>query len=171
MVAIKTSSRKGAEGALFALLELATKSAITGGRIIFRSYKQMQFKDTPQSTYINRLKRFEKFGLVKKSKTSKENIFTLTTLAKNLRRQAAIKKLRADGLSTLIIFDIPEEKHQARDAFRRYLIKNGYTQLKKSTLIAPFQVSTNLLTLIHELELEKNILFFSVKPEYYAFHR
>lgn len=167
MVAIKTSSRKGAEGALFALLELAARSAIIGGKIIFRNYKQMKLKNTPQSTYINRLKRFEKFGLIKKYTTANGNFYTLTARAKALRRQAAIKKLRNDGFSTLITFDIPEKKHKARDTFRRYLLKNGYTQIKESTFIAPFRVSPNLLSLIHVLELHKNISFFSVKPEYY----
>jgi DNA-binding transcriptional regulator PaaX len=125
------------------------------------SYSQMR-SDISRSGYYKKLKKFEKLGLVKK--TLNGNKFELTQNAKLLRGKT-IKLPRTDGLSTLIIFDIGENKHNARDTLRRYLLKNGYTQLQKSCFLSGYQVSNDLKDLISELQIRKNVVIFSAKMD------
>ena len=160
------SSKRAAARAMWDLLEIISKT-VEGDRIIFRSYTQMRWMNMTRSGYHKKLKRFEKHGLVRKKKLGNGHVFEITAKAKFLRSKAITKKSRTDGHSTLIIFDIPEEKHNARDTLRRYLIKSGYTQIQESCFLSPFQVFDDLKDLIEELKLQKNVSVFSAKSEYY----
>ena len=157
------SSKAAAVDALWELFELAGKAVFGNGEVVFKSYAKMQLIKMPRSTYYTKLKRFERYGLISGSKVGEGRVFIITSKAKALRRKPAAKNLRKDGFSSLIIFDIPEEKHNARDTFRRFLIRNGYTQIKESCFVSPFSVSEDLKELVRELKLEKNISFFSAK--------
>lgn len=77
------------------------------------------------------------------------------------------KNHRSDGFSTIIIFDIPEEKSRQRTIFRRYLQKNGYTLLQKSVLIAPFALSRDVKELIEELDIRRHISVIDGKINYF----
>jgi DNA-binding transcriptional regulator PaaX len=151
--------------ALFATMELfgLIKRSNRSESFIFRTYSQMALNDISRSGYHKRLRRFEKHGLVKKKKTAQGHVFEITPKAKFLRKKAVTKQSRTDGLSTLVIFDIPEEKHSARDTLRRFLIRSGYTQIRESCFLSPFQISTDLRELIDELKLKSNISVFSAK--------
>jgi CRISPR/Cas system-associated protein endoribonuclease Cas2 len=81
----------------------------------------------------------------------------LTEKAKHLRSKPRLKIQRSDNLSTIITFDIPEDKHRARDNFRRYLIKNGYTQIQKSVFISPFKIFDEMTEFMKELGIENNV--------------
>lgn len=162
----KMGSKRAGGKALLELIELVAIAGFKGAEIIFQTYTRMQLT-IARSTYHAKLKRFEKHGLIERKKTANGHVFVISAKAKQLRQKAIIKSPRTDGFASLAIFDIPEEKHNARDTFRRYLIKNGYTKLRESCFISPFQVSSDLKDLVHELKLEKNISFFSAKPEYY----
>ena len=131
--------------------------------LVFKSYGQMNGINLTRSGYLKKLKRFEKHGLVKKTKTANGHVFVITKKAKFLRSKAVTKKTRTDGFSTLIIFDIPEEKHNARDMFRRFLVRNGYTQIKESCFLSPFEISQDIRDLIEELKLKSDISIFSAK--------
>lgn len=120
----------------------------------------------PRSTYYEKIRRFEKQGLLKRQKTQKGTNFIITQKAKYLRRRPAIKQSRKDGFSTLVIFDIPQEKRNARDTLRRYLIRNGYTLIRESCFLSPFKISADLSELLHELKLEKNVTILMAKVEY-----
>lgn len=157
------SSKRAASGALIELLELAGEAAITGVEIVFKTYSQMRLKHISRSGYHKKLKKFEDRGLIKAVSTDSGRVFVITQKAKLLRRAATTKKLRGDGFSTLVIFDIPEDKHNARDTLRRYLVRNGYTQMQKSSFLSPFIISDDLKELISELKLQSNVQFFSVK--------
>ncbi|OGE73570.1 MAG: hypothetical protein A3I07_02370 [Candidatus Doudnabacteria bacterium RIFCSPLOWO2_02_FULL_42_9] len=139
----------------------------TRDRTVFRPYSKMSRVSITRSAYHKRLKRFEKLGLVKKTQTIEGPAFVITKRAKTLRLKAITKKSRSDGFSTLIIFDIPETKRNARDTLRRYLIRSGYTQIRESCFLSPFQVFDDLKELIEELKLQKDVSIFSAKSEYY----
>lgn len=132
----------------------------------FRSYGQMRLTTISRPTYNKKLKRFEKHGLLVRHKTPLGHVFHITAKARQLRHKPTTKILRDDSLSTLIIFDIPEEKHNARDILRRFLIRNGYTLIRESCFLSPFKISSDLKELIEELQLEKNISFFSAKSNF-----
>lgn len=131
--------------------------------IAFTPYGKLRMHMIPRTTYYFRLKKFEKNGLIKKVKREYGASYILTQKAKDLRRKPRVKISRSDGLSTIVMFDIPEEKHKARDNFRRYLLKNGYMQVQKSVFISPFQVFNEMVELIRELGIIDNVNFISGK--------
>lgn len=158
------SSKRAASkvwGELFDLID----RWLDGDKTVFRPYSKMDLSSMSPYAYSRRLKKFKQHRLIQRKKKTKGVEFVLTQRARLLRRKAVSKQLRGDGKSTLIIFDIPEEKHNARDTFRRYLIRNGYTQMKRSAFLSPFKVSEDLKDLIKELKLEKNITIFSASVE------
>ena len=160
------SSKRAAQRALTELLELLANLG-TGDRTVLRSYQRMRPPHLYRQNYYRKLRRFQRHGLIKRVPAAGGSAFVITAKAKSLRRQAVVKKNRTDGLATLIIFDIPEEKRRARDTLRRYLVRSGYTQIRESTFLSPFQIFSELKQLIGELKLAKNISIFGVKPEYY----
>ncbi len=160
------SSKRVANRALGELFELAGKAALLGGEVVFKTYAKMRLRGVPRVTYNKKLKRFEQYGFVEKRKTTDGNVFMLTNKAKKLRARPTSKILRKDGFSSLIIFDIPESKHNVRDTFRRFLIRNGYIQIQRSCFLSPFKISDDILELIKELKIEKNISTFSSKVDY-----
>ncbi len=148
--------------------ELFDLAKVLGGimdEIAFTPYGQLRINKIPRTTYYDKLKRFERHGLVKKVRKSYGNVYVLTDRAKQLRGKPRIKARRLDGLSTVIIFDIPEDKHKARDNFRRYLIKNGYTQIQKSVFISPFKVFLQLRDFIYELGIVPQVTILSARVD------
>jgi len=156
------SSKRAAAKAAWELWQMVASFGLDSDKVTFESHGRMK-PIFPRSTYTTKIKRFEARGLLKKQKTSKGYIFHITGKANKLRQAASNKTLRDDGMSTLVIFDIPENKHRARDIFRRNLIKNGYTQIQKSCFISPFKISQNLKELIIELGLRNSVTIFSAK--------
>jgi DNA-binding transcriptional regulator PaaX len=158
------SSKMAAARATLDFFEMI-KKIITGEKIIFKPYHQMKF-NISRSGYHKKLKKFEKFGLIIRKKTSSGNIYELSPKAKSLRSKTVTKRPRTDGFSTLIIFDIPEDKHNARDNLRRYLIRNGYIQIQKSCFLSPFRISKDLKELFNELKVKDHVSIFSVKRDF-----
>ena len=162
------SSRRAAARAVWEFFEFINTIGEGSGQTVFRSYTRMGRISIPRLTYHRKLKKFEQHGLLKKHSTASGHIFHITAKAKALRHKAVVKTLRTDGLSSLVTFDIPEDKHNARDIFRRFLKHNGYTQIRESCFLSPFQISADLKELIHELKLETNVSVFSVKTNHLA---
>jgi CRISPR-associated endonuclease Cas2 len=138
------------------------------GEIVFTPYGQLRLTNIPRMTYYNRLQKYERHGLLKKIRTKQGNTYVLSEMGKRLRRKATVKQDRNDGFSTIIMFDIPEEKHKSRDNFRRYLIKNGYTQIQKSVFVSPFKIFEDMKLFAKELKIEKNIMVMAGKIEQFV---
>jgi DNA-binding transcriptional regulator PaaX len=100
-------------------------------------------------------------GLVKKVSRERKIYYGLTDLgrAKSLRYAYLKKHKRAktNGLSTIIIFDIPEEKRKARRFLRKFLKDNGFINLQKSVLIGPWEIHPEFKDLLRELKVELNV--------------
>ena len=148
-----------------AFVELLEIIQVKGEEIIFKSYVEMGLAPN-RMAYYRKLKRFEDHGLIKRIQTRPKRVFVITKKAKLLRHKAIIKELRKDGFSTLVTFDVPEEKHNTRDTLRRYLVRNGYTQIQKSTFISPFKISSDLKDLVEELKLDHNVKVFICRIDY-----
>lgn len=161
------SSKRAGHRAFMELLGLIDQALTKGTDIVFRKYSEMRLRRLSRSGYYKKLKRLESQGLIESRRDGSQRVFVITAKAKALRKRPATKKFRADGFASLVIFDVPEEKHNARDTLRRFLIRNGYTQLRESCFISPFEISNDLKDLTEELKLEKNVSFFSAKPEYF----
>jgi DNA-binding transcriptional regulator PaaX len=133
------------------------------GDLYFYAYGGVPRGRITAGGYYYKLRKFKKLGLVKKIIKNNKIAYELTEKARHLRRQPSVKIDRNDGLSTIVMFDIPESKHNARDSFRRFLLRNGYVQIQKSVFICPFVLSRNIKELIAELGIEKNVTLVSGK--------
>lgn len=123
--------------------------------------------------HIQRLRNYDRYqvsralgdlskqGLIKKIKKEKKTYYSLTDLgrAKSLKYfyLRKPKKAKVNGFSTIIIFDIPEEKRKARKFLRRFLKQNGFINLQKSVLIGPWEIHPEFKDLLKELKVELNV--------------
>lgn len=161
----KAFKRFGA-GLAFELLNFIKE----GGELLYTiattPYGKLRIADVyvPQSTYYSALNSLEKQELIKKKKKGRKNVYILTPKGlKKINTKPTELIKRNDGLSTLIIFDIPEENGRQRTILRRYLIRNGYTQLQESVFISPFKITTELKNLWNELKLRSYITVLSAQ--------
>jgi len=127
------------------------------------AYSQLRIDGFSRRRYYYYLNKFEKNGLLKKVQKNKRIVYVISDRAVKLGKKPSQKILRSDKLSSIIMFDIPESKRNARDSFRRYLLRNGYTQIQKSVFISPFKVFPELNELIAEMDVRKYITVVSGK--------
>jgi DNA-binding transcriptional regulator PaaX len=104
-----------------------------------------------QATYYGTVYRLQKQKLIEKKKIRGKSVFVLTDKAQRLYMKRPQMKPRTDGLGTIIIFDIPEQKRAARNKLRKYLLRNHFTLLQESVLISNYELMAELKELIREL--------------------
>lgn len=115
---------------------------------------------------LNRLKRQ---GLVRVQKKDNKVYYRLTQTgrARVLIRQVFQNKIKPpDGLSTVIIFDIPEEKRRIRTFLRRLLLRHGFINLQKSVMIAPYELPKEFFQLMAELGIRQYVTLLKSKIIY-----
>jgi DNA-binding transcriptional regulator PaaX len=136
--------------------------------LILRPYSfSISKMNYPRTTYNYKLRKFERQGLITKLAPKKyNNSFAITKQGKLLLARPKFTQKRTDGLSSIVMFDIPEEYHRERNILRRYLLRQGYTLIQKSVLIAPFKISNEFKELIVELKLKPFIKILSARIEY-----
>ena len=149
------------------LIEFAKDLGRVMSGIAFTPYGQLRLVEYPRSQYYYKISKFQKHGLIKKVRKGQQSNYVLTPKAKQLALAPTTKHDRSDGLSTIVIFDISEDKHNARNMLRRYLIRNGYTQIQKSVFISPFKVSDDMQRFIKEIDVEGCVSFISGKIDRY----
>ena|SRR3989338_5606900 len=120
-----------------------------------------------RSTYYGALHRLEKQELVVKRKKRRRVIYTITNKGRQLVERKNVIRKRSDGYSTVVVFDIPEEKRRARRAFRKFLLRNGFKPLQKSVYISRNKVPGTIIELSKELDLSSNVSVIGGKVEYY----
>lgn len=133
--------------------------AITGNlRSIHRMY-------VPRNTYIV-TDRMAKRGLLKKNKSGKRIVYNITPIGRKLLQSRMNLKKRSDSLATVVLFDIPEDRHTERNRLRRFLIRHQFTLLQKSVLISPYELPEEFKGMLRELNLVKHVKILSAKIEY-----
>ncbi len=68
-----------------------------------------------------------------------------------------IKKVPWDGKWRLLTFDIPEEKEQKRDYFRKRLKEMGFYHFQRSVFILPYPCKKEIDTICEVLDIESNV--------------
>lgn len=145
------------------LLELI--STVGGIMPHYKSYPY-RFGGKPV-TFYKSLERLEQRKLImRKNNKQHQEILIITAKGQRLLHKPTTKTKRADGFSTIVTFDIPEEKRKARNTLRRYLIRNGFTLIQKSLLISPNKVHSELIELIQELKIKPFVKIISGKIDY-----
>lgn len=134
--------------------------AITGN---LRSIHSMH---VPRSTYVA-ADRMVKRGLLKKNKLAGKKVaYRITIKGRELLRSRMTLKRRSDGLSSVVLFDIPEEMHTERNRLRRFLTRHKFVLLQKSVLISLYELPEEFGQMLRELDLTKNVKILSAKIDY-----
>lgn len=113
-------------------------------------FKYFKPKNTFERTRIKRsVARLEVGGFIE-HKGDKKGLFILTPKGKEKAMRYAIKQMKIASQKTwdkkwrLIMFDVPEEKKQARRAINLALKKLGCVQYQKSVFVTPFPCSKEI---------------------------
>ena len=121
-----------------------------------------------RSSYYGSINRLEKQGLIEKRKKQKRLYYAVTEQGRKYRFPKKIEhERRTDGLSTVIIFDIPETMSRQRTVYRRFLQHNNYALLQKSVMISPKKFSKDIVELMEELKVRPYITVLSSKVYYF----
>ena len=70
---------------------------------------------------------------------------------------------KSDGITRLVIFDIPEQERKKRDTVRAELIGCGFRSLQKSVWIGEYPITQDFITLIDDLKLGGKVHIFSIR--------
>ncbi len=107
-------------------------------------FKYFKPRNTSDRTKIKRsVLRLEKKGFIKR-KSATEDSFVLTTEGEKKALRYKIDAMRIerqknwDGRWRIVMFDVPEDKKQARRAVNLALKKLGCVQYQKSVFVTPF---------------------------------
>ncbi len=87
----------------------------------------------------------------------------LRKLTYDVERIKVPKPERWDGYWRFLIFDIPEDRALARDAFRRKLKQLGFIQFQKSVWIYPYPCETEIDFLTEVLKVRRFLTLLTVK--------
>lgn len=147
------------------LLEWAKEGGDLIVEIVSTPYGKLSMAS--RSSYYRSVKRLKEEKLIKPRKNY-PNTYILTRQGERVLRSHRPQVRRTDGLSTIIIFDVPEEKSRQRTTFRRYLLRNGYINLQKSVMISAAKLDSDIIDLSRELRINECITILSAKINHFA---
>lgn len=140
---------------------------------IFRSGSPLTFSETMRQMYglpiykreltrkqlYDTVEKVRKQGWLKKKVVEDRVFYSLTAKGKvkQLVYKLKTETKRRGERSTIIIFDIPEEKRTYRNFLRRLLKQMKFTMIQKSVFIAPYILHKEFYELLKELDLIKFI--------------
>lgn len=115
------------------------------------------------------LSRLRREGLVARLGTGRKSRWQLTakgkkSLAKHPKHVES-SSVRKDGITRLVIFDIPERERRKRDLLRVELLCCKFRQLQKSVWIGEYPLPEDFILLLDSLHLERNVHIFSIREE------
>ncbi len=121
------------------------------------------------ATFIKSLNYLNKKRMVSITEKNGQTILTLSEDGKkrllqfNLDQMVIKKPKKWDGYWRLVLFDIPERKKLAREAFRNKLKKLGFYQLQKSCFIHPFDCKSEIDYITELFEISPYVNFIVAK--------
>ncbi|MBI4225011.1 MAG: hypothetical protein HY617_01650 [Candidatus Sungbacteria bacterium] len=103
-------------------------------------------------------------GLVERKGPARKSAWTLTKKGKaysglHKRKKEEQKK---DGITRLVIFDIPERERRKRTIIRTELVACKFSQLQKSVWIGAYALPKTFIALMDDLELHGKLHVFSI---------
>lgn len=110
---------------------------------IFDGYdegKKWQYRNRAK----NAIKRLEKRGLIVTETKAEQLLVKITQAGQKwlkhyeLNHMSIPRQKRWDGLWRVVVFDIPENKREIRDAVRGWLKRLGFARLQKSAWVIPW---------------------------------
>ena len=144
------------------------ESALMGKHAHHLWLKRQLYKTYHPAAINTGFYRLHKQGLVEKKQTNGRTYYKLTLEGEARRLMSHIsrnKTKRADGYSTVVVFDIPEERVRHRVFLRRFLLRNGFINLQKSVLIGPVLLPKEFNQLIEQLKIAQNVTILGARIE------
>lgn len=110
------------------------------------------------------LVRLRREGLVARRKREGKDAWVLTKRGVGrLKRDIVAPVPVSDGISRLVIFDIPERERRKRDTIRAELIACNFTRLQKSVWMGDNPLPEDFITLVDNLRLKGKLHIFSIR--------
>lgn len=159
------------KGVSLKLLELVQMLGDGYTSMIMDHYHRGYPKDVKiySNTVYSSLNRMRKQGLVKVIKTKGQTIYKITQTGKLKLLMNNISKLKrkaTDGFSTVVSFDIPEDKAAGRRFLRSFLLKNGFINIQKSVMIGPYEITKDFFDMLTELKIRQYVTVLKSKVIY-----
>lgn len=116
------------------------------------------------SSILSRLKRQ---GLVERSGSTRNTLWQVTAKGKKWHESQQQKTIlpKTDGITRLVIFDIPEYERRKRTAVRTELVGCNFRPLQKSVWIGTSPLTEDFITLLDQLKLKGKVHIFSVREK------
>ena len=122
------------------------------------------YPETNPRTVSSLLVRLRREGLVARRKREGKDVWILTKRgAGRLKRDVVAPVPASDGISRLVIFDIPERERRKRDAIRAELIACNFTRLQKSVWMGSNPLPEDFIALVDDLRLDWKVHIFSIQ--------
>ncbi|MFH1744631.1 MAG: hypothetical protein ABH881_00485 [bacterium] len=147
------------------LAAIAASNAVGAFRFLLKDENYVSWKKFNQSSARQYIGRLEKRKLIKRKMRGGRSEMILTKKGREELLKYDVDKIqlkkdnRWDGKWRVVIFDIPEDKKQARDALRSKFKHLGMLQLQKSVFIYPFDCKKEIDFVSDFFEVGDDILY------------
>lgn len=123
-------------------------------------------KTITRRTISTILWRLQHEGLIARTGARKNTVWRLTPVGDAMLRgkgKEMSENCASDGITRLVIFDIPEYERKKRTAVRAELIACGFHHFQKSVWMGECPLPQSFITLVDDLELAGKVHIFSVR--------
>ena len=132
-------------------------------RELFGLDKNQDISSRRISSVLSKLRRE---GLVSRKGTTRNSRWGITSKGKQwLHLHPTIDIPKPDGITRLVIFDVPEKYRKKRNRLRGELIAFEFEQLQKSVWIGNRPLPKSFIQLVDSLDLSEAVHIFSVYKE------
>ena len=113
------------------------------------------------------LYRLQQQGLVERKGQIRKSLWCVTErgMTHLAREKVKREEIQKDGVTRLVIFDVPERERNKRDMIRAELVECNFQQLQKSVWIGECPLPKTFVTLIDDLQLKSSVHIFSVREK------
>ena len=139
---------------------IGTALLFPGVAFLYKEFKKEQWESAKRRGRLrDTIRRLETQKFVSWKEKDGELSLSLTEKGKkkvlkfNIDEMSIKIPRKWDGLFTVVVFDIPERKRDARDIFRKKLKNLGFYQMQKSVFVHRFECRDEIDFLRHELEI------------------
>lgn len=125
------------------------------------------YKRVAPQTVASLLSRLKQQGLVERRGRKGSSSWLLTDQGRQLLKanKASMKPVfpLQDGITRLVIFDIPERERKKRNIIRMELVGHGFQLLQRSVWIGHIPLPADFIELIDTLHMKNHVHIFSVR--------
>ncbi|MBU2264996.1 hypothetical protein KJ784_02290 [Patescibacteria group bacterium] len=147
------------------LAAITAPNAVIAFKFLLKDENHVSWKKFNQSSARRYVGRLEKRKLIKRKMKGGRSEMILTEKGREELLKYDIDKIKLknnepwDGKWRVVIFDIPEDKKQARDALRSKFKHLGMLQLQKSVFVYPFDCKKEIDFVSDFFEVGDDILY------------